>query len=306
MSLAGKDVLAMADVTHADRQRLFNLARDFRERKNQHKGRLTFAQGNILATLFFEPSTRTQYSFLAAMERLGGKTLQFNADQSTSVRKGETFEDTVLMFSQYADLLVTRHPLEGSAQTAARLSSIPVINGGDGTHEHPTQTLMDLFTIEDEIGLSKDLTVGFLGDLHYSRTAAALLIALTDYTKHFHAIAPENLGFRPPALEAAKLKKANVHVHHTLTDKTLSELDVLYVTRPQRERMAQPLESQFNYQLSPKHLKVMKKKSIILHPLPRTNELPAEIDKDPRAAYFRQAHNGLLIRMALIQEVLGL
>lgn len=265
-------------------------------------------RGKKLATLFFEPSTRTRLSFEAAMLELGGNVIGFSDAGTSSASKGESIADTAKMISCYADIMAMRHPKEGAPYVAAVNASIPVINAGDGGHCHPTQTLADLLTIYRELGRLENLTVGFCGDLKYGRTVHSLLSALSRYHNiKVVLIAPEELKL-PKYVKYDVLDKHGMnYVETTSLEEAMPELDVLYMTRIQRERFDSYDEYERlkdSYILTEDKLTTAKKEMRILHPLPRVNEISVKIDSDPRAAYFRQALNGKLMRMALIMKLL--
>ena len=260
-----------------------------------------------LATLFFEPSTRTRLSFEAAMYELGGNVLGFSEAQSSSAAKGESVADTAKTTSCYADIIAMRHPKEGAPLVAAMNASIPVINAGDGGHNHPTQTLTDLLTIYREKGRLDNLTVGFCGDLKFGRTVHSLINALSRYENiKFVLVSPVELKL--PSYVKETLKKNNLeYVQTTDLDSVMPELDILYMTRVQRERFFNEedyLRLKDSYILRPERLNTAKADLAIMHPLPRVNEISVEIDNDPRACYFKQVLNGKYIRMALILKLL--
>ena len=264
-------------------------------------------RGKKLATLFFEPSTRTRLSFEAAMYELGGNVLGFSAAQNSSAAKGESVADTAKTTSCYADIIAMRHPKEGAPLVAAMNATVPVINAGDGGHNHPTQTLADLLTIYREKGRLDNLTVGFCGDLKFGRTVHSLISALSRYKNiKFILISPEELKL--PSYVKEVLKKNNLeYVQTTDLDSVMPELDILYMTRVQRERFFNEedyLRLKDSYILYPERLDNAKSDLSILHPLPRVNEISVAIDDDPRACYFKQVLNGKFIRMALILKLL--
>lgn len=264
-------------------------------------------RGKKLATLFFEPSTRTRLSFEAAMYELGGNVLGFSAAQNSSAAKGESVADTAKTTSCYADIIAMRHPKEGAPLVAAMNASVPVINAGDGGHNHPTQTLTDLLTIYREKGRLDNLTVGFCGDLKFGRTVHSLISALSRYKNiKFILVSPEELKL--PSYVKDVLKKNNLeYVQTTDLDSVMPELDILYMTRVQRERFFNEedyLRLKDSYILYPERLNNAKSDLSILHPLPRVNEISVAIDDDPRACYFKQVLNGKFIRMALILKLL--
>ena len=266
--------------------------------------------GKILATLFFEPSTRTRLSFESAMLSLGGKTLGFSSANSSSAAKGESVADTVRTVSCYADIIAMRHPKEGAPLVASMRSEVPVINAGDGGHNHPTQTLTDLLTINREKGRFNDLTVGFCGDLKFGRTVHSLISALSRYTGiKFVLVSPEELKL-PSYVKNEVIKKNNIPYEQTTDlESVMPELDILYMTRVQRERFFNEedyLRLKDSYILTPEKLKTAKQDLCIMHPLPRVNEISVAVDDDPRACYFKQVRNGRYIRMALIMKMLGI
>ena len=261
-----------------------------------------------LATLFFEPSTRTRLSFEAAMLELGGQVLGFSEASSSSAAKGESVADTAAIVSGYADIIAMRHPKEGAPLVAASRSDVPIINAGDGGHFHPTQTLTDLFTISRELGHFDNLTVGLCGDLKFGRTVHSLIAALSRYSGiRFVLISPEELKV-PSYVKAKYIKENGIPYRQTTSlDDAMPELDVLYMTRVQKERFFNEedyLRLRDSYILTPEKMQGAKKDMVVLHPLPRVNEITTDVDFDPRAAYFRQAKNGKFIRMALILKLL--
>ncbi len=264
--------------------------------------------GKKLATLFFEPSTRTRLSFEAAMMELGGNVLGFSEAASSSASKGETVEDTVRMVSCYADIIAMRHPLEGAPRVASFKSGVPIINAGDGGHSHPTQTMTDLLTIYREKGRLDNMTVGLCGDLKFGRTVHSLIKAMSRYNNvKFILIAPKELAI-PDYIKTDILDKSNCEYEEVETmEEVMSELDVLYMTRVQRERFFSEdeyLKVKDAFILDLSKLESAKSDLTIMHPLPRVNEIATEVDDDPRAKYFVQALNGKYVRMALIKTLL--
>lgn len=265
-------------------------------------------RGKKLATLFFEPSTRTRLSFEAAMLELGGSVIGFSEASSSSASKGESIADTAKVISCYADIIAMRHFKEGAPYVASKNATIPVINAGDGGHAHPTQTLADLLTISREKGRLNDLTIGFCGDLKYGRTVHSLISALTRYTNiRIVLVSPEELKV-PGYVRDGLLEKNNIEYIETPSlEDVISELDILYMTRIQRERFPDPDEYERlkdSYILTLEKLETAKADLSILHPLPRVNEISVKVDSDPRACYFKQVYNGKFIRMALILKLL--
>ncbi len=266
--------------------------------------------GKILATLFFEPSTRTRLSFESAMLSLGGQVLGFSEAKSSSAAKGESVADTVRTVSCYSDIIAMRHPKEGAPLVAAMHSLVPVINAGDGGHNHPTQTLTDLLTIHHEKGRFNDLTIGFCGDLKFGRTVHSLISAMSRYTGiRVVLVSPEELKL-PSYVKKEVLAKNNIeYIQTTDLESVMPELDILYMTRVQRERFFNEedyLRLKDSYILTPEKLRNAKADLSILHPLPRVNEISVAVDQDPRACYFKQVRYGRYIRMALILKLLGI
>jgi aspartate carbamoyltransferase catalytic subunit len=265
--------------------------------------------GKILATLFYEPSTRTRFSFEAAMLRLGGSIIGFSEPSSSSVSKGESIADTIRTVACYADAAVMRHPKEGAPKVASMYSEIPVINAGDGGHQHPTQTLTDLLTIRSAKGRLSNLTIGLCGDLKFGRTVHSLIKAMSRYENNkFVLIAPNELKI-PQYIKKVILEKNNIEfIEVEKLDNVIGNLDMLYMTRVQRERFFNEedyLRLKDSYILDGEKMKKANKEMIVLHPLPRVNEISYEIDNDPRAWYFKQAKYGMFARMALIAKLLG-
>ena len=284
---------------------LLNVANDIIDHPQKYKDA---CQGKKLATLFFEPSTRTRLSFEAAMYELGGNVLSVSSVESSSASKGESVADTAKVISCYADIIAMRHPKEGAPLVASLNATIPVINAGDGGHNHPTQTLADLLTIYKEKGRLDHLTVGFCGDLKFGRTVHSLIAAMARYEGvRFVLISPEELKV-PSYVKRDILKKGNIeYVQTTDLESVIGDLDILYMTRVQRERFFNEedyLRLKDTYILTPEKLKAAKSDLSILHPLPRVNEISVAIDKDPRACYFKQVYYGKIARMSLILKLL--
>ena len=266
--------------------------------------------GKILATLFFEPSTRTRLSFESAMLSLGGQVLGFSSAASSSASKGESVADTIRVVSAYCDIIAMRHPKEGAPLVATQHSLVPVINAGDGGHNHPTQTLTDLMTIRKEKGRFDNLTIGFCGDLKFGRTVHSLVAAMSRYSGiRFVFVSPEELKL-PRYVKEQYVKSKNIpYTQSTSLEEVMPELDILYMTRVQKERFFNEedyLRLKDSYILTPEKLENAKEDLRILHPLPRVNEISVAVDNDPRACYFKQAQNGRYIRMALIMKLLGI
>lgn len=263
-------------------------------------------KGKILATLFFEPSTRTRLSFESAMLKLGGSIIGFGDAETSSVKKGENLADTVRTVEKYSDIIALRHPLEGAAKLAAEFAEIPIINAGSGAEEHPTQALIDLYTIQKEKEKIDGLKVAMVGDLRYGRTVHSLAYALSLYNIELFLVSPESLRMRHEVLRVIQ-NKISVSESQSL-EKIIPQVDVLYVTRIQKERFpdqAEYAKVKGIYRVDLKNIANAKKDMIILHPLPRIDEITAEVDTMPQARYFQQAGNGVVVRMALLALVLG-
>ena len=300
-----KHVIDILDLSVEEIDALLNTACDIIENPAKYAEK---CHGKKLATLFFEPSTRTRLSFEAAMYELGGNVLSVSSTASSSASKGESVADTAKVISCYADIIAMRHPKEGAPLVAAQNASIPVINAGDGGHNHPTQTLADLLTIRREKGRLSDLTVGFCGDLKFGRTVHSLINALARYTGiRIVLISPEELKL-PSYVKTDALKKHGIpYVQTTSLEEVIGDLDILYMTRVQRERFFNEedyLRLKDSYILDPGKLENAKADLCIMHPLPRVNEISVAIDDDPRACYFKQVQNGKYMRMALILKLL--
>jgi len=305
MKLEGRSLLEPLDFSIEEMAALFDNA----ERIIQNPQSYTEAcKGKIMATLFYEPSTRTRFSFEAAMLRLGGQVIGFSEPGSSSAAKGESIADTIRTVECYADIAVMRHPKEGSAIIAARNVEMPVINAGDGGHHHPTQTLTDLLTIRLEKGSMDNLTIGFCGDLKFGRTVHSLIRALLRY-KGVRIILVSPKELRVPDYMREDLISSGVEFLETRNlAEAMPKLDVLYVTRVQRERFFNEedyIRLKDSYIIDLQKIKTAKQELMILHPLPRVNEIATEVDADPRAFYFKQAKNGMYVRMALIMALLG-
>ncbi|MFM8322054.1 MAG: aspartate carbamoyltransferase [Chloroflexota bacterium] len=302
----GKDILSVKQFSRSDLDYIFGVAHEMQVMV-QHVGTFDLLKGKILANLFYEPSTRTSSSFTAAMERLGGSVIPINEVKYSSVSKGESLPDTVRSLECYADVVVLRHPEVGASALAAKYARKPIINAGDGVGEHPTQALLDLFTILSELGSADNLTVTMLGDLKYGRTVHSLSRLMALYNVKLHYVSPEILRMPQEIIDELNAQGISQTVHDRLED-VLPETDVLYVTRVQKERFENPedydaVKNQFV--VSGETLKHARQKMIVMHPLPRVNEITLEVDDDPRAAYFRQMEYGLYVRMALLAMVLG-
>ena len=301
-----RHLIDITDLTVEEIDQLIATAEDIIENPVKYQDVAAHKQ---LATLFFEPSTRTRLSFESAMLGLGGSVLGFSSAASSSTAKGETVTDTVRTVSCYADIIAMRHPKEGAPFAASQRSQVPIINAGDGGHNHPTQTLTDLLTIHRERGSLENFTIGFCGDLKFGRTVHSLVNALSRYTGiHFIFISPEELKM-PNYINESLQKKGLPYEETESLEEAMPKLDVLYMTRVQKERFfneADYIRLKDTYVLDPAKLTTAKKDMCILHPLPRVNEIAVSVDDDPRARYFEQVRNGKFIRMALIMKLLDL
>ncbi|MCR8433167.1 MAG: aspartate carbamoyltransferase [Candidatus Korarchaeota archaeon] len=299
-----RDVINITDFSRSDIEYLFQLADRIIENPQMYHGKLV---GRILGYAFFEPSTRTRLSFEAAMKRLGGHSIGFAEPSGTSIEKGESLKDTLKMLDAYSDVIVVRHPADGTAKYAAKICENPVINGGDGKFQHPTQTFIDLYTIYKEFGKIDDLTIGVLGDLKYARTTNSFLMGLTNFKpRKLYLISPELLRPREFILDYLSNFKIKFELIDNLSE-VIPELDVLYVVRIQKERF--PDVSEYNkvkgaYQINPKVLSEAKESLKILHPLPKLDEVSPEVDNTKYALYYRQAQYGVFVRMALLLSIL--
>ncbi|MBI2550677.1 aspartate carbamoyltransferase [Candidatus Woesearchaeota archaeon] len=304
MGWVNRDIVSIRDFSKEELLEALDKAADVEKNRPSYAELL---RGKVMASLFFEPSTRTRLSFEAAMHRLGGSVIGFAEPSMTSIAKGETFEDTMRIIDGYCDVIVMRHPEIGSAKKAADITKNPVINAGDGAHEHPTQTFGDLFTIKKNLGRLDNLTVGFLGDLKYGRTVHSLSFALSHFKPTFYFISHKSLKMPQEDLKELDKKKTEYYEEEDLL-KVSKKLDVLYVTRIQKERFLNPEEYHHVkgiYQLDPSFLKHTKPGLKILHPLPRVDEINPQLDKAKQSIYFEQAHNGIPVRMALLAMILG-
>lgn len=302
----GKDILSVKQFTRQDLEYIFGVAHEMREMV-QRVGSFDLLKGKILANLFYEPSTRTSSSFTSAMERLGGSLIPINEVHYSSVAKGESLPDTVRTLECYADVIVLRHPEVGASAQAAKYARKPIINAGDGIGEHPTQALLDLFTISEELGEVDGLTVTMLGDLKYGRTVHSLARLLSLYEVEINYVSPEILKIPLEIIDEVD-KKGVPQAESSTLEPVLPRTDVLYVTRVQKERFEELSDYELvksAFIITPETLTIAKERMIIMHPLPRVGEISMEVDDDPRAAYFRQMEYGLYVRMALLAMVLG-
>lgn len=302
----GQDIISVRQFTRENLEYIFAVAEEMRA-VVKRVGSTDLLKGHVLACVFYEPSTRTSSSFIAAMSRLGGSVIPINEVRYSSVTKGESLPDTIRTLESYADVIVLRHPEVGASQVAAEYARKPIINAGDGVGEHPTQALLDLYTIESELGTIDGLHIAMVGDLRYGRTVHSLARLLCQYDVQMTFVSPEILRMPLDVLNEVKSHKLSVEETYDVHE-VITKVDVLYVTRVQRERFAD--QAQYDavkdyYVISPELMEQAKEKMIVMHPLPRVSEISYAIDKDPRAAYFRQMENGMYIRMALLAAVLG-
>jgi aspartate carbamoyltransferase catalytic subunit len=300
--MKNRSLVSITDYNKDEMLQILDLAAEFEKNPRQD-----LLHGSVVATLFFEPSTRTRLSFESAVNRLGGSVIGFSDSSSSSVSKGETLKDTILTVSNYSDLIVMRHPLEGSAKYASEVAPVPIINAGDGAHQHPTQTLLDMYSIKKTQGKLENLRICMIGDLKYGRTVHSLLFAMSHFNPVFIFIAPEEL--KMPDEYKLFLDKNGIEYHEykDLAD-NMDHADIIYMTRVQRERFSDPLEYEKVknvYILRNSMLANTKPNVKVLHPLPRVNEINYDVDSNPKAYYFEQALNGVYTRMAIISKILG-
>lgn len=301
--MKNRSLVSIDDLTTHEIVEIIDLAGEFEKEPTQ-----SLLSGKVIATLFFEPSTRTRLSFESAINRLGGKIVGFSDSTSSSVSKGETLHDTIRMVSNYSDLIVMRHPVEGSARFASEISSVPVINAGDGANQHPTQTLLDMFSIRKTQGTLENLNIFMVGDLKYGRTVHSLMMAMSRWNTTFNFISPEELKMP----DEFKLYLDNLglrYYEHSDFTEIISKADIIYMTRVQKERFSDPIEYEKVknvYVLKNAMLKNTKPNMRILHPLPRVNEIHTDVDSNPKAYYFDQALNGVFTRQAILCKLLGI
>ena len=301
--MKNKHLVSITDFTKENYLRILELAAEF-----EKKPRQDILNGCVISTLFFEPSTRTRLSFESAINGLGGKVIGFSDSGATSSSKGETLHDTIKMVSNYADLIVMRHPLEGSARLASEVSSVPIVNAGDGANQHPSQTLLDMYSILKTQGALENMKIFMVGDLKYGRTVHSLLQAMSKFNPTFYFISPDEL--KMPSVYKLFLDEIGIKYHEGKNfTEHLPEADIIYMTRVQQERFTDPIEYERvknAYILRRDMLKDCKKTMKVLHPLPRVNEIHTDVDASPHAYYFDQARNGVFVRMAIITSILGI
>lgn len=302
--MAHKSLVSIDQCTKDDILRILANTQKFEESPNQR-----LLEGKVVATLFFEPSTRTRLSFETAINRLGGRVVGFQDASTTSSSKGETLKDTILMVSNYADVIIMRHHLEGAARYASEISSVPIVNAGDGANQHPSQTLLDMYSIQKTQGRLENLTITMVGDLKYGRTVHSLISGMSHFNPTFHFIAPEELKMPDELKRACEMKQIHYEEHLAFTEDIINKTDILYMTRVQRERFTDLVEYERVkniYILHNKMLENSRPNLRVLHPLPRVNEIAQDVDDNPKAYYIQQARNGLFTREAILCDVLGI
>jgi aspartate carbamoyltransferase catalytic subunit len=302
LQIKNRSLISINDFSRDEIIKILDLSEEFEN--NPHQPLL---EGKVVGSLFFEPSTRTRLSFETAINRLGGRVVGFSDSASSSTTKGESLKDTIQMVSRYADLIVMRHPLEGSARFASEQSKVPVINAGDGANQHPTQTMLDLYSIRKTQGRLDNLNIFLVGDLKYGRTVHSLLMALSNFNPTFHFVSPRELRMPREYKLFLEEHKIPYFEHGELSD-IIYKADIIYMTRVQKERFSDPMEYERVknvYVLKNSMLEETKENMRVLHPLPRVNEIHPDVDNSPKAYYFNQAENGVYTRMALIAAVMG-
>ncbi|MBQ7280858.1 MAG: aspartate carbamoyltransferase [Bacteroidales bacterium] len=301
-TLKGRNLISITDFSKEEYIQVLDIAEDFEKNPKQ-----PILNDKVVATLFFEPSTRTRLSFESAANQLGARVIGFSDPGATSVQKGESLHDTIVMVSSYSDLIVMRNPKEGSSRYASEVASVPVINAGDGANQHPTQCMLDLYSIRKTQGTLENLNIAFVGDLKYGRTVHSLVQAMCNFNATFHLVSPEELKL--PSSVKMSVKNAGLkYYQYTEIKDIIPTADIIYMTRVQRERFADPLEYERvkdSCILSADMLVGCKDNMRILHPLPRVNEITVDVDKTPYAYYFQQAQNGVYVRQALMAAILG-
>ncbi len=299
-----ESLVSITDYSKEEILDLLEKTKKFEENPNRR-----VLEGKVIATLFFEPSTRTRLSFETAVNRLGGRVIGFSDAATTSSSKGETLKDTIMMVSNYADLIIMRHYLEGAARYASEISSIPIVNAGDGANQHPSQTMLDLYSIYKTQGTLQNLNITMVGDLKYGRTVHSLLMAMSHFNPTFHFVAPDELKMPEEYKEFCRQNNISYEEHSDFTEEVINRADILYMTRVQRERFTDLIEYEKVknvYTLHNQMLNGSKPNLRVLHPLPRVNEISYDVDDNPKAYYFQQAQNGLYARQAIICNVLGI
>ena len=302
--MINKSLVSITDYSKEDILRILNLAKKFDENPNRR-----LLEGKVCATLFFEPSARTRLSFETAVNRLGGRIIGFSDAATTSSSKGETLKDTIFMVNNYADIIIMRHHLEGAARYASEVSTVPIINAGDGANQHPTQTMLDLYSIYKTQGTLDNLTLTIVGDLKYGRTVHSLIIGMSHFNPSFHFVAPEELRLPETYKNFCDEHGIRYQEHTDFSPEVINQADILYMTRVQRERFTDLMEYEKVknvYILRKDMLDSSKDNLKILHPLPRVNEIQQDVDDSPKAYYFEQAGNGVFAREAVICDALGI
>jgi aspartate carbamoyltransferase catalytic subunit len=300
--MKNRSLVSISDFSKEEYISILDIAADFENKPNQK-----LMRDHVVATLFFEPSTRTRLSFETAANRLGARVIGFSDSGSTSVKKGETLKDTIKMVSGYADIIVMRHPGEGAARWASEVSSVPVINAGDGANQHPTQCLLDMYSIRQTQGKLENLNIALVGDLKYGRTVHSLVQAMCNFNATFHLVSP--LELKLPSAVKMHIKESDLDYHqYTELSEIIPVADIIYMTRIQKERFSDPMEYEKvknSYVLTRNMLEGCKPNMKILHPLPRVNEINDDVDQTPQAFYFKQAENGVYVRQALLAAISG-
>lgn len=302
--MSNKSLVSITDYSKEDILRILSLTKKFDENPNRR-----LLEGKVCATLFFEPSTRTRLSFETAVNRLGGRIIGFSDASTTSSSKGETLKDTIAIVNNYADIIIMRHHLEGAARYASEVSNVPIINAGDGANQHPTQTMLDIYSIYKTQGKLENLTITIVGDLKYGRTVHSLIIGMSHFNPTFHFVAPEELKLPETYKLFCDEHGIKYEEHTEFSPEVLNQADVLYMTRVQRERFTDLMEYEKVkniYILRKDMLEGTKENLKILHPLPRVNEIQQDVDDSPKAYYFEQAKNGMFTREAVICDALGI
>lgn len=301
--MKNKSLISINDYSKEEYYKILELAEEFEKKPDQN-----ILEGKVIATLFFEPSTRTRLSFESAINRLGGRVIGFTDATSSSVSKGESLNDTIRTVANYSDLIVIRHPLEGSAKYASEVSSVPIINAGDGANQHPTQTLLDLYSIKKTQGTLENITIFLVGDLKYGRTVHSLLMAMSKFNTTFNFISPDELKMPDEYKIYLDNLGLKYYEHRDFTE-IISRADIVYMTRVQKERFSDPIEyekTKNTYVLKNSMIENTKPNMKILHPLPRVNEISTDVDENEKAYYFTQTLNGVYTRQAILASILGL
>ncbi len=301
--MKNRSLVSISDYTKEDIIHILDLATHF-----ENTPEPTLLENKVIASLFFEPSTRTRLSFETAIQRLGGRIIGFTDASSSSVQKGESLRDTITNVSLYSDLIVMRHPLDGSTRFASEISHVPIINAGDGANQHPTQCLLDLYSIQKTQGTIENLKIAFVGDLKYGRTVHSLVQATTMFNCTYRLVSPTELKLPSPVKQHIKNNNLE-YTQHTDLEEVIPDVDIIYMTRIQRERFADPLEYERvknSYVLKNNMLNNSKDNLKVMHPLPRVNEISEDVDTNPKAYYFQQALNGVYVRQALLASILNL